>query len=279
MLGEATLALIDDNRIWWGSAAAAELHDMDWLKDHLQPGSDIEIKSLTNTHTTLVIAGPKSRELLQAVCHDTDCSKEAFPWMSVGQCRIGKNKAVVMSVSYSGELAYELHIPDEQLVQTYELLMTAGEPMGLKPFGAYAIESMRLEKGYGHWKSDFITEFNPIEAGLDYFVDMKKPFPGKSNLEAQLQNGLKRRRVLLTLDCDTAPAQPGESIFDGDKVVGTITSAGWGYRTSKNIAMAYVLPELAVEGTKLECHLLGKKVPATVCGTSLYDPENLIPRE
>ena len=278
VLGEATLALVDDDKIWWGSAAAAELHDMDWLQDQLPTSSNIEIKSLTNAYTTLVIAGPKSRALLQAVCPDLDCSKQAFPWMSVRQCRMGKSEAVVMSVSYSGELAYELHIPNEQLVQAYEMLMRAGKPLGITPFGSYAIESMRLEKGYGHWKSDFITEFNPMEAGLEFFVDMEKDFPGKHGLEAQLEKGLKRQRVLLTLDSDTAPAQSGESIFEGDKVVGTITSAGWGYRTSRNIAMAYLHPDKATQGTKLECHLLGKEVSATVQGTCLYDPENLIPR-
>ncbi len=278
VLGEATLALVDDEKIWWGSAAAAELHDMDWLTDHLPTNSDIQIKSLTNAYTTLVIAGPKSRELLQTVCPAIECSREEFPWMSVRSVIMGDIEAVVMSVSYSGELAYELHIPNPQLEQAYEILMKAGEPIGITPFGGYAIESMRLEKGYGHWKSDFITEFNPIEAGLDFFVDVEKQFVGKKGLQTQIQAGLKKHRVLLTLDCDTAPAQPGEPVFRGNEVVGTITSAGWGHRTNQNIAMAYILPEFAKEGTKLECHLLAEKISAAVCGTSLYDPQNLIPR-
>ncbi|MEM9677385.1 MAG: FAD-dependent oxidoreductase, partial [Pseudomonadota bacterium] len=107
--GEATLANLDADRVWYGSAAAAEFHDMDWLREHLPAGSDINIESLTNTHTILVVAGPNSRSVLQSAAPRTEWSATAFPWLSCQKVFIGNAEAVTMAMSFSGELAWELH--------------------------------------------------------------------------------------------------------------------------------------------------------------------------
>jgi dimethylglycine dehydrogenase len=112
--GEATVANLPDGRVWYGSAAAAEWHDMDWLQMHLRADEDVQIRSLTNDHTILVLAGPKARDVLQAVSR-ADWSPDAFPWLSVREAFIGIAPAVVMGVSFSGELAYEIHVPNAQL--------------------------------------------------------------------------------------------------------------------------------------------------------------------
>lgn len=171
-----------------------------------------------------------------------------------------------------------MHIPNTQLHAAYEILGQAGARFGLSHFGMYAIDAMRLEKGYGHWKGDFLTEFNPVEAQLARFVDMGKAFPGKSGLQAQITIGNRRERVILAIDSTTAPAQPGEGVFRDGAPVGAVTSAAWGYRTGKNLAMAYVDPALAAEGTVLEVLQQGRPVPASVCPLCLFDPENAIPR-
>lgn len=142
----------------------------------------------------------------------------------------------------------------------------------------YAIESMRIEKGYGHWKGDFITEFNPVEASVERFVDMSKTFPGKDGLQRQIALGNRRNRVLIELDDTTAPAHAGEAMFDDDMPVGTITSASWGYRVNKNLAMAYVGPEKAQTGTELSVFLSGNRIRATVVDACLYDADHAIPR-
>ncbi|MEL6292311.1 MAG: FAD-dependent oxidoreductase, partial [Pseudomonadota bacterium] len=108
---EATVARVDETRVWYGSAAASEVHDMDWLTAHIRDGEDVQIKSLTNDMTTLVIAGPKARGVLQAASRG-DWSKAAFPWLRVRRCNVGIVGAVVLSVSFSGELAYEIHVPN-----------------------------------------------------------------------------------------------------------------------------------------------------------------------
>ena len=220
------------------------------------------VESHTNTHTLLVIAGPKTRNLLAAVSPRTKWGQPDFPLLTAQPCFIGHVEALAIAISYSGEQAFELHVPNSQLYAAYEILRKAGEAFGLTHFGMYAIDSMRMEKGYGHWKGDFITEFNPIEAGLDRFVDMHKEFPGKAGLKARISAGKRKQRVLLKLDNTHAPAQPDEGVFLDRKPVGSITSAVWGYRTQKNLAMAYVDPAHATEGTFLEVLLIGQSTRA-----------------
>lgn len=277
VLGEATLAKLDDNRFWWGSAAAAEHHDWDWLmtrKPHR-----ISLRKLTNSHQILVVAGPRSRDVLSAASPRTDWSQDSFPWLSVRPCRLGSAEAVAMSVSFSGELAWELHIPSEQHALAYSVLTEAGKAFNLGRFGLYATESMRMEKGYRHWKADLITERNPVESALDRFVTLDKPdFPGKAGLTAQLASGPQKKFVSMVLGSDHAPAHPGDSIFVGNAVVGVVTSAAYGHRVQENLAMGFVDPGLADPGTGLEILLLGSRIKAHVVEPCRYDPKNQLMR-
>jgi len=273
--GEATLAHLDDDTTWYGSAAASEYHDMDWLTAHMPKDGSVAIRSLTNEHTILVMAGPRSRDVLSAVSRG-DWSAAAFPWLSVRRAFIGIVPAVVMSVSFSGELAYEIHIPNAQLHQAYLSLRKAGAAHGLRLFGSHAVESMRLEKGYRHWKADLVTEFTPFESNLDRFVKLDKPdFVGKAAL---LKATPRKAFVSLVLDCRHAPAHGGDSILADGKVVGTVTSGAWGYRVDKNIAMGFVDRDAAALGTKLIVEVIGAPVAATVVPDTLYDPDYALVR-
>lgn len=273
--GEATLAYLDEENIWYGSAAASEYHDMDWLNLHLPKDGSVSIRSLTNEYTILVLAGPKSRDVLSAVSRG-DWSAAAFPWLSVRRAFIGIAPAVIMSVSFSGELAYEIHVPNAQLYSAYLTLMKAGKEFGIRLFGSRAVESMRMEKGYRHWKADLVTEFTPFESGLDRFVKMDKPdFIGKTALEKAQK---KRAFVTMVLDCTHAPAHGGDSIVKEGKVIGTVTSADWGHRVGKNIAMGFIDPRFSTIGTQIEVEVIGKPVVANVVEDCLYDPQNLLVR-
>lgn len=271
--GEATLANLDEDRIWYGSAAAAEYHDMDWLDRWLPEDGSVQIKSLTNEWTILLLAGPKSREVLSSASRG-DWSKEAFPWLSVREAFIGIAPAVVMSVSFSGELAYEIHVPNNQLYAAYLALQAAGEQHHMTLFGSYAVESMRLEKGYRHWKADLITEFDPLECNLERFVLLDKPdFIGKAALLEHKASGPRRKFVTLVLDCTHAPAHGGDSIVLSDgSCIGTITSAAWGYRTSKNIAMGFIDVGYDAVGSEVFVEVIGEPVAARVADPDLYDP-------
>ena len=273
---EATVANIPGGPIWYGSAAAAEWHDLDWLRDHAD-GFDVSFQSLANDWTILVLAGPKAREVLSAASRG-DWSAAAFPWLSVRRAFVGIAPAVVMSVSFSGELAYEIHVPNSQLYAAYLALRAAGDPLGLRLFGARAVESMRMEKGYLHWKSDLITEFDPFETGLERFVRMEKDFVGKAALEARQADGPRARLVSLEIDSTTCPAHPGASVMQDGAVVGTVTSGGWGHRVGQNLAYAFVTPEMAAQGTEFSVDMLGDMVPARVIAPGPYDPDTTRPR-
>lgn len=260
-------------RLWYGSAAASEYHDMDWLTQHRRPGEDVQIRSLTNDQTILVLAGPKARAVLSA-CARGDWSKDAFSWLSVRECFVGIAPAMVMGVSFSGELAYEIHVPNASLYAAYLALRAAGRAHGLTLFGARAVESMRLEKGYLHWKSDLITEYDPYETGLARFVTPDKgDFIGRDALLARQARGPVRKLVTLQVETDRAPAHGGASVMAGRHVIGTVTSGDWGHRVGLNLAYAFVDPAHAAPGSTVEIDLTGTPVPARVIPPCPYDPD------
>ncbi|TNJ39336.1 FAD-dependent oxidoreductase [Phaeobacter sp. B1627] len=275
--GEATVANIPasdrgDSRVWYGSAAASEYHDMDWLTAHLDPDEDVQIRSLTNELTILVLAGPKARDVL-STCARGDWSTAAFPWLSVRECFIGFAPATVLGVSFSGELAYEIHVPNAALYAAYLALRKAGEAHGLRLFGARAVETMRMEKGFMHWKTDLITEFDPFETALDRFVKPEKAdFIGKGALHRRMAEGLRKKLVTLKVDATNAPAHSGASLMRAGKVVGTITSGNWGHRVGMNLAYAFVDPSLAAPGTQIDLDFYGELVGTEVILPSPYDP-------
>ncbi|TGQ40540.1 MULTISPECIES: FAD-dependent oxidoreductase [unclassified Mesorhizobium] len=277
--GEATIANLPGGKIWYGSAAAAEYHDMDWLAARLPTDGSVQITSLTNDYTILVVAGPKSREVLALAAPRTDWSKDGFPWLSVRRTTIGTAEAVAMSVSFSGELAWELHVPNAQLQRAFSAIWEAGADFGIRPFGSYATESMRLEKGYRHWKADLITEYDPFESGLERFVDLRKEFVGKDALMSKQKERPRKRFVSMIIHGALGTAQPGDSIVANDRVIGTVTSAAFGHRISKNLAMGFVDPKFSAIRTKVGVEIVGRVCPATVSDALLYDAENRLVRQ
>lgn len=272
--GEATIANIPGgDRVWYGSAAASEYHDMDWLKGHIRDGEDVQIRSLTNAQTILVLAGPKARAVMSGAARG-DWSREAFPWLSVREAHIGIAPATVLGVSFSGELAYEIHVPNESLHAAYIPLRKAGEAHDLRLFGSRAVESMRMEKGFLHWKADILTEFDPFETGLDRFVKLDKgDFIGKVALLERVDKGPQRRLVSLAVDTADAPPHGGASVRIGGRIVGTVTSGDWGHRTGLNLAYAFVEPALAESGTSVTVDVIGTPTPAKVIAPGPYDPD------
>lgn len=277
VLAEATIAKLGEEHYWYGSAAAAEWHDRDWLVKALP--ESVSLTEMAATHTILVVAGPQSRALLQSLSPRSDWGKAAFPWMSVRNMFIGHACVTAMSVSFSGELAYELHIPNEQLYLVWTLLTRAGTAFNLSKFGLYATESMRMEKGYRHWKADLIYERNPFESALDRFVDLnKEDFIGKRALLEQVEQGAQKSFVVMTVECDIAAAHGGDSVYSGDELIGTVSSGGYGHRVQRNIAYAFVTPEYSATGTPLEIGILGERYTAVVCEPCLYDADNALVR-
>ena len=178
--------------------------------------------------------------------------------MAVRPVVIGHAEAMAMRISYSGEMAWELHIPNEQLYLMWTELMAAGEGFGIKPFGLYATESMRLEKGYRHWKADLMVEFNPAESALDRFYTRdKENYLGKDGFESQLQQGLRKRFVTMVVDADHAPAHAGDPIHHQGRQIGSVTSGGYGHRVEANIAYGFIEPDIG-DDAELSIGILAK---------------------
>ena len=275
LLCEATIARVGEEHYWYGSAASAEWHDRDWLCQHM-PDS-VSLNEMTTSHTTLVLAGPQSRNLLQSLSPRNDWSNEAFSTMRAKRMVFGNVDVLAMRVSFSGELAYELHIANEHLLLVYGLLKEAGTKLDLVQFGLYASESMRLEKGYLHWKAELIYERNPLEAGLERFVRMEKPeFIGRDALEKESRRADRQRLVVMEVNCDHAPAHTGDPVYLCGQQVGTVTSGGYGHRVQRNIAYAYIdASALKDDTSSMEVGILGERHCAALTAQCMFDPQNL----
>jgi dimethylglycine dehydrogenase len=206
-----------------------------------------------------------------------DLSNQAFPWLSTRRIPIGYTEAIALRVNYVGELGWELHLPVEHLLSVYDLLFEAGQRFGIRDFGLYAMDSLRLEKCYRAWKADLTTEYTPFMASLDRFVRLDKPggFIGQEALQREAATGPRERFVPLLVDAEDADAAAVSIVFRQNEPVGLVTSGGYGYRLIRSIALAYVRADLATPGTELAVEILGERRRAVVAGEPLYDPQNL----
>ncbi len=273
-LTEMTVTCFGPDHYWLITAAAAEWHDRDWLHKHLPEDSPIRIDNVTGRWGTLVLAGPKARDVLSQVT-DCDLSNEAFPWLSHRPITIAMARGVAIRVNYVGELGWELHLPNEALLATYDLLWQAGEAHGIRDFGMYAMDSLRLEKCYRAWKMDLSTDYTPLIGSLDRFVRLNKPdFIGRQALIEEREAGSPERCVPLLVEANSADAPYLATVWKGEERVGLVTSGGYGHRIQKSIALAHVRSDLAKEGEQVEVEILGERYKAVVSREPLYDPEN-----
>ena len=218
--------------------------------------------------------GPRARDLVQSVS-ENDFSHEAFPYLTAQQVTIGDIPVLALRVTYVGELGWEIYAPMEYGLKLWDTLWEAGQSRGIVAAGYRAIESLRLEKGYRYWSADIHSEYNPYEAGLGFAVKLKKgDFIGREALERIKAEGVTRKLCCLTLDDPRAVALGGEPLLDGARVLGRITSGGYGYTVRQSIAYGYLPVEYAIPDTLVEVQLFGARYQATVMKEPLFDPKN-----
>jgi dimethylglycine dehydrogenase len=275
VLSEFTVTRLSADTFYLVGAASAEWHDLDLLESALRPGDDVTITNRTHELGTLVLTGPRSRDVLGQITR-TPLDNASFPWLSSREIETAAGPVRALRVGYIGELGWELHADNDQLVDLHELVSAAGQPHDLRDIGIYAVESMRLDKCYRAWKADLEIGFSPLDASLDRFVDFTKPhFVGRDALLAERERGARYNFVTLTLD------QPGEadapanaSVYSGDQRVGIVTSGGWSFTLDASIALAYVQRSLCAPGTSLDIEIFSERVAATLSTDSTYDPTN-----
>ena len=270
---DMTVTRITDNEYFCVTASVGKRHDQHWLMENLPTDGSVCMEDVTYKLGCLVIAGPKSRDVLAKACYN-DVSNEAFPFGTSREIYVGRVKCRVNRMNYVGELGYEIFHPIESQIPVFQALMAAGEAFDLKMFGMYAMDSMRLEKGYLAWKSEMNVHHTPLETNVAWTVKMDKDFFGKAGIEKQKDAGVPRQLVCLVCQAEDADPWGYNPIFNGDQIVGMTSSGGYGHRTDKSIALGYVPPALAAPGTRLEVEVLGQKLAAEVVAMPLYDPKN-----
>ncbi len=268
---EADLTIMRLAEDWFYLVTGSQfgVRDSTWVRRHLPEDGSVAVADVTSAYAVLNLVGPRAREILQATTDD-DLSNAGFPYLSVRDIEIGLARVRAARVGYVGELGWELHIPAEHAPHVYERLTEAGAPLGLVDAGYRAIESLRLEKGYVYWSAEVTPDTNPFEAGLGFAVALDKPdFIGRAALAAIRRDGPKRRLSTFTVE-GFAPLVGGEAILLDGRVLGTTTSAGFGYTVGATIALGYLPAEVeAKAGFTIEAY--GQSYPAARRGRSLYD--------
>jgi len=269
---ELTITRLPNNLFYVLSSTASEIRDLDWFNHHKK--ENVTIKNVTQDYGVLVLAGPNSRKVLSQLTsqnlHNND-----FPWLKGKEILINKIPVRALRVNYVGELGWELHHPMAQMKSLYDAIYEAGKKEKIINFGTYAVNSLRMEKAYRGWGSELTGEISLVESGMNRFFNLKKKnnFIGAQVLKNKLQSGVDIKIVYLEVDVDNADARGNEPVYHNNKVVGVVTSGGYGFRTKKSLAFAYVKSDLS-EVSELEIEIQGKKRKAKILHKVVYDPEN-----
>jgi glycine cleavage system aminomethyltransferase T len=206
-----------------------------------------------------------------------DVSNGGFPYMSAREIDIAGVRVWAQRMTYVGELGWECYVRNDHAAAVWDALLGAGRPLGIRPAGYKAIDSLRLEKGYRYWSTDITPAENPYEAGLGFCVRLEKgEFIGRDALLRIKADGIQRKLCIITLTAplqDDADLYGGEAVYAGGQVVGRLRSGGWGYTVAKHIGYAYLPLDLSGVGTRFEVEAFGQRCAAEVALDVLYDRE------
>lgn len=274
LIGDFTLCRISAERFFVVGTYAAETYYMRWFERHLPP-SGVTVRPCAMEYLGLSVAGPQSRAVLASLV-DRDLSSVAFPFMSFAKMDVGMVPAFVGRISFTGDLGYELWVTADYQRALYDLLWQAGQQHGIRNFGGRALNALRLEKSFGTWAREFRPIYGPYEAGLGRFIHLDKPdFVGRAAAAAEKAKGGERRLITLAVEAKDADAIGDEPIWHGDRVVGWVTSGGFGHSVGKSIALGYVENAVAAEKSGFAVELIGERRPALRSDEALFDPKGL----
>ena len=269
VLTEMSIMRHDVNKFTLITAGAAQWHDYEILQSGLKKIQNVEVSDITNDWSCLIVTGPKSRDLMSRISN----ADLTLPWLSLQNTSIGNKNILLARVSYAGELGWEIHAKIEDISLIYDKVLKAGAT----PFGMYALDSLRVEKGYRAWKGDLSTDYSLLESGLERFIkfDKKEIFPGKQSLLKEKQRGSVKKFVTMIIKENECDAPYMSTIWHEGKIIGEVTSGAYGHRVNASIALGMVNTDLAISGKNVTVDIFGNEYPATIQNPGpLWDPQN-----
>jgi 4-methylaminobutanoate oxidase (formaldehyde-forming) len=262
-----TVTRLAEDRFRIVTGTAFGQHDLAWIRSLAPDDGGVQVEDVTSRYACLGLWGPAARDVLAPLTTD-DLS---FPYMRARELAVGPVPCLALRVTYVGELGWELYCPMEFGLRLWDVIWESGREHGLVAGGYKAIDSMRLEKGYRVWGADITPDETPYEAGLGFAVKLDKDdFVGREALAAAGEP--ERRLCCLVLDDPRAVALGSEPVRVGDRVVGRVTSGGYGYTVARSIVYAYLPAGDADEGTEVAVEIFGEWVAGAVAREPLFDP-------
>ena len=271
---EATVTRLAENHYYLLSGAVAELHDLDWLVQHVEKNEDVTLTNVTDDYGVLVLSGPNSREVLSELTDVGLTNEDGFTWMSAREITVAGVPVRALRVSYVGELGWELHVSMSQMKPLYDALMKAGEGHGIKNFGTYALNALRMEKAYKAWGSELTTEISLVEADMLRFARKGGGYIGADVVEQKRRDGVATYLVYCAVEAADADVMGNEPVYAGDKVIGITTSGAYGHCVEQSLAFAYVDPGYDAPGSVFDIEILGERRRARVLAEAAWDPRN-----
>jgi len=274
LMGDLTVSRLADDRFWLIGSYYLQAWHMRWFDDHLPPG-DVTLRNLSDAWMGFAMSGPASREIISRLT-DRDMSNAAFPFLQCAEMRIVGANAVVARLSLTGELGYEINVPVTHQLALYEALKSAGKDLGLRSIGNRALDSVRLEKSYGIWNSEFTQSCTPGMSNLAQHVAFDKgDFIGSHAALRERDTGAAKTLVTLCIDASDADAAGFEPVkFDG-RLVGCVTSGAYGHFVKQSLALAYVDRDVPTAAPELTVDVTGEPRAATILLEPAYDPKGL----
>ncbi|MEP5154210.1 aminomethyltransferase family protein, partial [Planktotalea sp.] len=271
LIGDFTVSCLGEQEFQVTASYGSQAYHMRWFQQNMEDG--VTLENVSDKHNGFQIAGPKAREVL-AACTRTDISDMKF--MDVQRMTVGMAECIVQRVSYTGDLGYEIYCDLPSQRQLWWTLWSAGEPIGMQPFGMRAMMSLRLDKFFGSWLSEFSPDYTAAETGLDRFISFKKntDFIGRAAAEEERKTPPARQLCAFEVDADNADVVAYEPIWIDGEVLGFCTSGGYSHTAGKSIAQALIPRELAKEGLEVNIEILGDMRKARLITTPLFDADN-----
>ena len=270
LIGDFTVSCLGPEAFQLTASYGAQAFHMRWFEQNEADG--VRVENISDRLNGFQIAGPKARDVLTACTRDTVADMR---FMDLRRATVGMVDCLIQRVSYTGDLGYEIYCDPMAQRSLWKTLWEEGQKHGMKPFGMRAMMSLRLDRFFGSWLSEFSPDYTPGETGMDRFISFTKntDFIGRAAAEDEKNKGPERQLVVFEVDAEDADPHAYEPIWIDGAVQGFCTSGGYSHHAEKSIALALIPRALAKDGLEAEIEILGKMCPARLITEPLFDPE------